>query len=204
MSGNYSKCHKFPTFPSWLNHSSIPCFLPFPPPETISERAERPTPTLLTATTITTPAPLNHNLVWAIPPPRTAETAETTVQPPATTPSPTLTHHRAQKKHHHPSIHIQPQSPRSTPAPTTTASQGSPAPSTAENSFEGSGSGQPSGDDQSEEEEESEEEAGSGVPPEASGAEEPFGKSLLFHDHTHNAFTAQHIVSMDQIFNVIP
>ncbi|XP_077371201.1 agrin isoform X10 [Festucalex cinctus] len=141
--------------------------------ESISERAERPTPTPLAATTITTPAPLNHNKVWAIPPPRTFETAETTAQPPATTPSPTLTHHRAQTNHHHHSIHIQPQPSRSTPpAPATTA------PSAAAISFEGSGSGEPSGDDQAEEEEEQEEEAGSGIAAEASGAEEPFGTTM--------------------------
>ncbi|XP_068506113.1 agrin isoform X3 [Syngnathus scovelli] len=139
--------------------------------ETIFERAEQPTPTPLAANTITTPAPLDHK-VWAIPPPRTVETA---VRHPATTPSPTLTHHRAQINHHHHSIHIQPQSPWSTRAPTATTSGGSPASSAAANSFEGSGSGQPSGDDQAEEEEEQEEEAGSGVPTEASGAEEPFG-----------------------------
>ncbi|XP_037096037.1 agrin isoform X3 [Syngnathus acus] len=143
--------------------------------ETISERAEQPTPTPLAATTITAPAPLDHK-VWAIPPPRTVETA---VRHPATTPSPTLTHHRAQINHHHQSIHIQPQSPWSTPVPTATTSGGSPASSAAANSFEGSGSGQPSGDDQAEEEEEEqEEEAGSGVLTEASGAEEPFGPTL--------------------------
>ncbi|KAM9830052.1 agrin isoform 2-T2 [Syngnathus typhle] len=142
--------------------------------ETISERAEQPTPTPLAATTISAPAPLDHK-VWAIPPPRTVETA---VRHPATTPSPTLTHHRAQINHHHHSIHIQPQSPWSTPAPTATTSGGSPASSAAENSFEGSGSGQSSGDDQAEEEEDQEEEAGSGVPTEASGAEEPFGPTL--------------------------
>lgn len=47
--------------------------------------------------------------------------------------------------------------------------------------FEGSGSGEPSGDDQTEEEEEPEEEEGSGNPTEASGTEEPVGKSMLFH-----------------------
>lgn len=54
-------------------------------------------------------------------------------------------------------------------------------------SFDGSGSGEPSGDDQTEEEEELEDEAGSGIPTEASGAEEPVGKSPLSHFITHNA-----------------
>ncbi|XP_054637122.1 agrin isoform X1 [Dunckerocampus dactyliophorus] len=141
--------------------------------ETISERAERPTPTPSSAAAITTPAPFHINKVWAIPPPRMAETSETTVLPTATTPSPTLTHHRAQTNHHHHSIHIQPQPPRST-----ATSRTSPAPSAATNSFDGSGSGEPSGDDQAEEEEEQEEEAGSGVPAEASGADEILGSTV--------------------------
>lgn len=61
-------------------------------------------------------------------------------------------------------------------------------------SFEGSGSGEPSGDDQAEveeeEQEEPDEEAGSGIPKESSGADDPIGKSLLFHFITHDALTA--------------
>lgn len=80
--------------------------------------------------------------------------------------------------------------PQSTAAATTASpSHRSPVPSAALASFEGSGSGEPSGDDQTEEEEELEEEAGSGIPSEASGADDPVGKSLLFHFITHNALT---------------
>ncbi|XP_074537273.1 agrin isoform X11 [Halichoeres trimaculatus] len=145
--------------------------------ETISEPADRPTPNPLATTaaaTITTPAPFHPNMVWAIPPPRTAET-ETTEPPQATTPLSAITHNRARANHQHP-IHSKP--PQSTAA-ATTPHRSSPAPSTTgETSFEGSGSGEPSGDDQTEEEEEPEEETGSGVPTEASGAEEPVGPTV--------------------------
>ncbi|XP_034447566.1 agrin isoform X10 [Hippoglossus hippoglossus] len=144
--------------------------------ETISEPAERPTPNPFTTTpssnaavSITTAAPFPTNMVWALPPPRTTETE-------TTTPFSTLTHNRARANHHHhPDIHIQP--PRSTAAPTT-SSRSSPPPSAAVSSFEGSGSGEPSGDDQTEEEDEPELEPGSGVPTEASGAEETVGSTL--------------------------
>ncbi|XP_060914533.1 agrin isoform X9 [Labrus mixtus] len=141
--------------------------------EIISEPADRPTPNppaTTAAATITTPAPFHHNQVWAIPPPRRAE-PETTEQPPARTPPSTLTHNRA----NHP-IHIQP--PQSTTTSTTSSHRSTPSPINAASSFEGSGSGEPSGDDQTEEEEEPEEEAGSGVPTEASGAEEPVGPTV--------------------------
>ncbi|XP_029291118.1 agrin isoform X2 [Cottoperca gobio] len=144
--------------------------------ETISEPADRPppnppatTPSSTAAATITTPASFHPNMVWAIPLPRTEET-ETTEPPPATTPYSTLIHNRA--NHNHP-IHMQPSQ-----STTTSSSRSSPAPSAAASSFDDSGSGQPSGDDQMEEEEEPEEEAGSGVPTEASGAEEPVGPTL--------------------------
>ncbi|XP_041654652.1 agrin isoform X5 [Cheilinus undulatus] len=145
--------------------------------ETISETADRPTPTPLATTaaaTITTPAPFYPNQVWGIPPPRTAE-IEATEQPPATTPLSAITHNRARANPLQP-IHIKP--PKSTAAATTSSHRSSPAPSSAATSFEGSGSGEPSGDDQTEEEEEPEEEAGSGVPTEASGAEEPVGPTV--------------------------
>ncbi|GAA6223503.1 agrin-like [Lates japonicus] len=99
--------------------------------ETISELAERTTPKPITTTpsstaaSITTAAPLHPNMVWAIPPPRTAET-ETTKRPPATTPFSTPNHNRA-RANHHPSIHTQPQPPQSTAA-TTSSSRSSPAP----------------------------------------------------------------------------
>uniref|UniRef100_UPI0037E850BC agrin isoform X1 n=1 Tax=Semicossyphus pulcher TaxID=241346 RepID=UPI0037E850BC len=145
--------------------------------ETISEPADRPTPNppaTTAAATITTPAPFQRNMVWAFPPPRTVD-AETTVPPPATTTLSAITHNRAQANPH-PPIHIQPLQP--TAAATTSSHRSSPAPSAASISFEGSGSGEPSGDDQAEEEEEPEEEAGSGVPTEASGAEEPVGPTV--------------------------
>lgn len=53
----------------------------------------------------------------------------------------------------------------------------SPAPSPASVSFEESGSGEPSGD----EEEDLEDDAGSGLPSEASGADDASGKFTLFH-----------------------
>ncbi|XP_072771994.1 agrin isoform X1 [Nerophis lumbriciformis] len=125
--------------------------------EILSERAEPPTPT----PSATTPAPpFPSNQVWALPPPRTDKTS---APPPATAPPPSITHRRAQTNHRHHSIHTQPQPPRST-----AASHASPAPSAAAKTLDGSGSGEPSGDDQ-------EEEVGSGVPAEASGAEEPLG-----------------------------
>uniref|UniRef100_A0A665WYM2 Agrin n=1 Tax=Echeneis naucrates TaxID=173247 RepID=A0A665WYM2_ECHNA len=135
--------------------------------ETISELAERPTPNPITTTSsaaasITTAAPFHPNMVWAILPPRTAET-ETTEAPPATTHFSTFTHNRTQANHHQ-NIHTQPQPPQSTTAATTTSSNShssGPVPSAAVTSFEGSGSGDTSGDDQTEEEEELEEEMGS-------------------------------------------
>ncbi|XP_031142215.1 agrin isoform X9 [Sander lucioperca] len=151
--------------------------------ETISEPADRPTPnpsatthSSTAAATITTPAPFHPDMVWAIPPPQTEET-ETTERPPATTPFSTLIHNKANSRL---SIHTQPQPPKSTAAAatTTSSSHSGPAPSAAASSFDGSGSGEPSGDDQTEEEEEQEEEAGSGIPTEASGAEEPVGPTL--------------------------
>uniref|UniRef100_A0A8D0AWN3 Agrin n=1 Tax=Sander lucioperca TaxID=283035 RepID=A0A8D0AWN3_SANLU len=103
---------------------------------------------------------------------RVTEETETTERPPATTPFSTLIHNKANSRL---SIHTQPQPPKSTAAAatTTSSSHSGPAPSAAASSFDGSGSGEPSGDDQTEEEEEQEEEAGSGIPTEASGAEEP-------------------------------
>uniref|UniRef100_A0AAQ5XYA9 Agrin n=1 Tax=Amphiprion ocellaris TaxID=80972 RepID=A0AAQ5XYA9_AMPOC len=151
--------------------------------ETISEPAERPTPnppatipSSTVAATITTAVPFHTKMVWGIPPPRTAPT-ETVDQPLTTTPFSTLIHNQVNSRH---SIHTQPQAPQPTVAATTTtpSPRSSPVPSTAASSFEGSGSGEPSGDDQAEEEEEQEEETGSGVPPEASGAEEPVGPVL--------------------------
>ncbi|XP_029975271.1 agrin isoform X4 [Salarias fasciatus] len=148
--------------------------------ETITEPADRPTPnppaTTGVAAITTTSAPFPPNKVFAMPPPRTAET-EPDEQPPATTPFTTITHNHARNSHRH-SIHIQPAAASATPA---SSSHARPAPSAAAASFEGSGSGEPSGDDQAEEEEEEEEqeeEAGSGVPTEASGAEEPVGPTV--------------------------
>ncbi|KAM8755025.1 agrin isoform 1-T1 [Acanthopagrus schlegelii] len=158
--------------------------------ETITEPADRPTPNPLATTpsptaaaTITTIATFNHNRVEAIPPPRTAE-VETDERPPATTPYSTPTQKQANHRH---SIHTQPQ-PQSTAAVAVAATTISPRgrkilpplrdPSAGLNSFEGSGSGDPSGDYQTEEEEELEEEMGSGIPPEASGAEEPVGPTV--------------------------
>ncbi|XP_030277766.1 agrin isoform X9 [Sparus aurata] len=158
--------------------------------ETITEPADRPTPNPLATTpsptaaaTITTTATFSHNRVEALPPPRTAE-VETDERPPATTPYSTPTQKQANHRH---SIHIQPQ-PQSTAAAAAAATTSSPRsskippplrdPSAALNSFEGSGSGDPSGDYQTEEEEELEEEVGSGIPPEASGAEEPVGPTV--------------------------
>ncbi|XP_047455653.1 agrin isoform X3 [Mugil cephalus] len=147
--------------------------------ETITEPAERPTPNPPTTTassaavaTITTPVPHDSNMVLGIPPPRTVET-ETTQQPPATTPLSTPTRNRARSDHHH-STHNQP----TRPAPTTPSSRSSPAPPTVPTTahFDGSGSGEPSGDEP--EEGEQEDEAGSGVPSEASGAEEPVGLTV--------------------------
>ncbi|XP_068997022.1 agrin isoform X2 [Embiotoca jacksoni] len=148
--------------------------------ETISEPADRPTPNppattpSSAAAAITTTAPFHHNMVWAIPPPKTTEATE---QLPATTPLSTPTPTRAQPNHNGLwSIHTQPQPTAATTA--ASSSRSSPIPSAAASSFEGSGSGDPSGDDQAEEEEEQEEEAGSGVPTEASGAEEPVGPTM--------------------------
>uniref|UniRef100_A0A665WXX5 Agrin n=1 Tax=Echeneis naucrates TaxID=173247 RepID=A0A665WXX5_ECHNA len=98
--------------------------------EHFGQCTERPTPNPITTTSsaaasITTAAPFHPNMVWAILPPRTAET-ETTEAPPATTHFSTFTHNRTS----------------------------GPVPSAAVTSFEGSGSGDTSGDDQTEEEEE--------------------------------------------------
>lgn len=73
-------------------------------------------------------------------------------------------------------------------ATTASPSHSSPAPSPALESFEESGSGEPSGDDVTEEEEELEDDAGSGLPSEASGADDASGKSMLFHFISHNAW----------------
>ncbi|XP_028266804.1 agrin isoform X2 [Parambassis ranga] len=148
--------------------------------ETISEPADRPTPTPPTtvAATITTTTPFQPNMVWAIPPPRTVETeTETTMQPPATAPFTAISHKHARTNHRH-SILTKPQALQPTAATSTTSSssRSNPAPSAAATSFDGSGSGEPSGDDQTEEEEESE--VGSGIPTEASGAEEPVGPTV--------------------------
>ncbi|KAF3860082.1 hypothetical protein F7725_000337 [Dissostichus mawsoni] len=138
--------------------------------ETISEPADRPTPNPLATTpssssvaTITTPTSFHPNMVWAIPLPRTEEPS-TTEWPPATTISSTLINNRA--KQHTSST----PSRRSPPPPPPPAADRPPPPLP----------GEPSGDDQTEEEEEQEEEeeAGSGVPTEASGAEEPVGPTL--------------------------
>ncbi|XP_063741777.1 agrin isoform X2 [Eleginops maclovinus] len=142
--------------------------------ETISEPADRPTPNPLATTlssssaaTITTPAPFQPNIVRALPLPRTEEPS-TTEQPPAATISSILINNQVKQ---HNLIRI---------PPSTSTSRSSPAPSAAAISFDGSGSGEPSGDDQTEEEEEDqEEEAGSGIPTEASGAEEPVGPTLV-------------------------
>ncbi|XP_029994258.1 agrin isoform X3 [Sphaeramia orbicularis] len=143
--------------------------------ETISEPADRPTPNPFATTaaaSITTIALLPPDMVLAIPSPRTIESTE---QPPATTPSPTHTHNRQNHRH---TTHTQLQ-PTTTAAATITSSHSSsPPPSAAATSFDGSGSGEPSGDDLTEEEEEQEEEAGSGVPTEASGGEEPIGPTV--------------------------
>ncbi|XP_056277972.1 agrin isoform X4 [Pseudoliparis swirei] len=140
--------------------------------ETISEPADRPTPnpptTAAATITATTPAPFHPNMVEALPPPRTEET-ETAGRPPATTRSSKLTHNRASSVHNQPAGNADPSRGRHAPS------------ATAIRSFEGSGSGEPSGDEQIEEEEEQEgeEEAGSGIPAEASGAEEPADTTLM-------------------------
>lgn len=73
-------------------------------------------------------------------------------------------------------------------ATTASPSRNSPAPSPALASFEESGSGEPSGDELTEEEEELDDDAGSGLPAEASGADDASGKSMLFHFISHNAW----------------
>ncbi|XP_037334758.2 agrin isoform X4 [Pungitius pungitius] len=143
--------------------------------DTISEPAERPTPkppaTTTAAATTTTPAPFLPNQVFALPPPRTKE-PETPRRPPPTAHSSTLMHNRAK-----PNQTIPTEPRRATPAH---SSRRIPVSSGSAMSSEGSGSGEPSGDDQTEEEEEEEqeEEAGSGIPTEASGAEETVGSTL--------------------------
>ncbi|XP_034029246.1 agrin [Thalassophryne amazonica] len=146
--------------------------------ETITEPADRTTPNPLATTpspaaasTITT-TPFPTNRVWAMPPPRTVES-----EPLASGRFSPTTHHSAQQNHHHHHhhpTHTQPQPPQPATAATTSFAGSSPSPSAAA-SFEESGSGDPSGDDQTEEGEEREEEAGSGVPMEASGGDEPIG-----------------------------
>lgn len=118
-------------------------------------------------------------MVFAIPTPRTEAAEGGDERPPGPTRFSTHTH-----KHRH-SIHTT--EPRSTAAAaattTTTFPHRSRLAPPVSGVFEGSGSGEPSGDDQAEEEEQEEpdEEAGSGIPKESSGADDPVGKSLLFH-----------------------
>ncbi|XP_030588612.1 agrin isoform X2 [Archocentrus centrarchus] len=144
--------------------------------ETISEPADRPTPnppattpSSAFAATITTAAPFHPNMVHGVPPPM----IETFEQPAATTPFSSPSHNSAQANKYS-SIHTQPQTLQPTPtagAATSSSSRSSPTPTAAASSFEGSGSGDPSGDDQNEEE-------GSGIPAEASGADEPVGPTV--------------------------
>ncbi|TNM86391.1 hypothetical protein fugu_006621 [Takifugu bimaculatus] len=148
--------------------------------ESITEPADRPTfnlpattPSSAAATTITTTAPFHPNMVEALPPPRTEET-EPTERPPIATPVSTFTHNRVNSNLRH-SIHMQPEPQATTASP----SHSSPAPSPALESFEESGSGEPSGDDVTEEEEELEDDAGSGLPLEASGADDASGFTVL-------------------------
>lgn len=54
--------------------------------------------------------------------------------------------------------------------------------------YEDSGSGEPSGDEETLEEEDPEDDTGSGLPAEASGADDASGKSMLFHYISHNAW----------------
>lgn len=122
-------------------------------------------------------------MVFAIPTPRTEAVDQ---RPPGPTHFSTHT-----PKHRH---FIHNNEPQSTAAAATAfPRRNRPTPPITAISFEGSGSGEPSGDDQAEEEEEQEEpdeEAGSGIPKESSGADDPIGKSLLFHFITHDALTA--------------
>lgn len=73
-------------------------------------------------------------------------------------------------------------------ATTASPSHSSPAPSPALVPFEESGSGEPSGDEETPEEEDLDDDAGSGLPSEASGADDASGKSMLFHFISHNAW----------------
>lgn len=73
-------------------------------------------------------------------------------------------------------------------ATTASPSHSSPAPSPALVPFEESGSGEPSGDEETAEEEDLEDDTGSGLPPEASGADDASGKLMLFHFISHNSF----------------
>lgn len=75
--------------------------------------------------------------------------------------------------------------PQATMAP---RSRSSSTPSPALVPFEESGSGEPSGDEETLEEEDLEDDAGSGLPSEASGADDASGKSMLFHFISHNAW----------------
>ncbi|XP_017266760.1 agrin isoform X2 [Kryptolebias marmoratus] len=144
--------------------------------EPISELADRPTPnppattpSSTAATAIITTAPFHPNMVWGIPPPRTA-TPEPLEQPQTTSAYSTSTHN-------HP-IHIQPRVLQPTPAASTTSpSRSSPAPTSATAPFEGSGSGEPSGDDQADEEDPTVD-VGSGIQSEASGADKTVGSAV--------------------------
>ncbi|XP_016517471.1 agrin isoform X12 [Poecilia formosa] len=128
--------------------------------ESISDPADRPTPNPLlttlspasTAVITTTPDPFISNMVYAIPPPMTAqpasmETPDTTAVLSTSTPG------------HVPSNRIQPSAAR-TPGP-----------------LEGSGSGDPSGDEE-EEEDGRDEDVGSGVQSEASGSDDSGGSPV--------------------------
>ncbi|XP_075882651.1 agrin [Nelusetta ayraudi] len=133
-----------------------------------------PSPTAAAAT-ITTTATYHPNMVFAIPTPRTEAVDQ---RPPGPTHFSTHT-----PKHRH---FIHNNEPQSTAAATTAfPRRNGPTPPITAISFEGSGSGEPSGDDQAEEEEEEEEEqeepdeeAGSGIPKESSGADDPIGPTL--------------------------
>ncbi|XP_038145818.1 agrin isoform X3 [Cyprinodon tularosa] len=133
--------------------------------ETISEPADRPTPnppSTTTAAATTTPAPFNPDMVFAIPPPMTAQPGPTE-QPVTNAVLSTSTISRARSNHRQPIL---------TAAITATLS--SPAPSTsALTPLEGSGSGEPSGDE--DEEDLRDDDIGSGIQSEASGADETGG-----------------------------
>nr|XP_054602129.1 agrin isoform X4 [Nothobranchius furzeri] len=148
--------------------------------ESISELADRPTPNLPTAapssavdTAITATTPYPNNMVWAIPPPITAE--QQFIDSPQTTTdfsTTTTTHSRVRSFHRLATQHQGPHPtaaasntppPRSSPVPTTSVSP----------AFDGSGSGEPSGDEQADEEDD-----GSAVTSEASGGDETVGSTV--------------------------